>query len=135
MSSGLHPVRCPSCDHEFEAPLVESINVMQHPEQRERLLAGQMNVIECPACKIKFHVPRPLLYFDAPRRILVWCYPPTDPDKQKAILEEHRQLISQQFALLPPQLRPRKVRYIFGSLDELIEVVLALEKTPDSQEA
>ncbi|MHB2018956.1 MAG: CpXC domain-containing protein [Candidatus Xenobia bacterium] len=133
--NALQPVRCPQCGQEFVAPLLDSINVLQHPEQREALLAGEVNVPVCPTCQTRFHVPRPILYFDARRGILVWCYPPTDEEKQKQILEEHRKLISQQFALLPAQLRPRKVRYIFGGLDELIDVVMVLETTPSSQEA
>ncbi|HEY4001036.1 MAG TPA: CpXC domain-containing protein [Candidatus Xenobia bacterium] len=127
MSSGVYPVRC-QCGHEFSTTLVDSINVRQEPDARERLLRGQLNVLECPMCHSRFHVPRPILYHDADRRILVWCYPPTDPEEQKRIMEEHRSLISRQFAMLPPDLRPRKVRYIFGGLDDLVEIVNALEQ-------
>ncbi len=126
MSQGVYPVRC-RCGHEFSAPLTDSINVRQDPQARVDLLAGRINVVECPECGTRFHVVRPILYHDADRRILVWCYPPTDEARQKQILEEHRTLISKQFAMLPAQLRPRKVRYIFGGLDDLVEIVEALE--------
>ena len=45
--AGTAKVRCPACDREHEAELVQSINTREDPESKRRLLAGELNVLAC----------------------------------------------------------------------------------------
>ena len=62
--TGAVRVRCPACDHERECQLVQSINTRTEPAAKQRLLAGELNVLACPcgrlsqlAATVLFHDP------------------------------------------------------------------------------
>lgn len=63
------------CGHGFRAWLWQSANVTASPELRERILAGEMNVVKCPSCGRSFHVEMPFLYHDLAKREWIWVYP------------------------------------------------------------
>lgn len=57
-------MRCPGCDREHEQKLVQSINTRTEPEAKQRLLAGELNVLACAcgrtvqlAATVVFHDP------------------------------------------------------------------------------
>lgn len=70
----VYPLRCPSCNAEFEALLTDSINREQDPELRDRLLANQLNRIACPSCSFSFRVDKNLLYHDPGRKFMVYGF-------------------------------------------------------------
>jgi hypothetical protein len=61
---GVTRVRCPACDREAECRLVQSINTRADDAAKTRLLAGELNVLDCPcgrrtqlAATVLFHDP------------------------------------------------------------------------------
>lgn len=56
-------VTCPGCGHEREAQLVQSINTHKNPEAKDRLLAGDLNVMTCD-CGRRTQLSANLLFHD-----------------------------------------------------------------------
>lgn len=62
--TGVVSVRCPACDREQECKLVQSINTQTEPSAKQKLLAGELNMLDCPcgrrtqlASAVLFHDP------------------------------------------------------------------------------
>ena len=43
-------MRCPGCATDAEVTLVQSINPRDNPADKKRLLAGELNVLDCASC-------------------------------------------------------------------------------------
>lgn len=56
-------VRCPSCSAEHDVEVVQSINARTDAEQKQRLLAGELNVLAC-ACGKRTILAATVLYHD-----------------------------------------------------------------------
>src|SRR4051794_26999534 len=67
---GLVRVRCPACDREHEHQLVQSINARREPEAKQRLLAGELNVLDC-TCGRRTQLAATVLYHDPDAEL--WC--------------------------------------------------------------
>jgi hypothetical protein len=61
---GKTTVTCPACSTKSECELVQSINTHENPRDKERLLAGDLNVLECPRCHKRTQLAANLLYRD-----------------------------------------------------------------------
>ena len=61
--SGTASVPCPVCGAEQDVALVQSINARTNPELKQRLLAGELNVLAC-TCGARTHLAATLLYHD-----------------------------------------------------------------------
>ncbi|MEO8704191.1 MAG: CpXC domain-containing protein [Kofleriaceae bacterium] len=46
--TGTIQVECPACDRPHEAKLVQSVNTRTAPADKQKLLAGELNVVVCP---------------------------------------------------------------------------------------
>jgi hypothetical protein len=60
---GTVSVRCPACGAEREAALVQSINARAQPADKQRLLAGELNVMTC-ACGRRTPLAATLVFHD-----------------------------------------------------------------------
>ncbi len=67
---GLVHVRCPACDREHECQLVQSINTRTEPAAKQRLLAGELNVLTCP-CGRRTQLSATVLFHDPDAAY--WC--------------------------------------------------------------
>lgn len=67
--------RCPACGEESSAPVWRSMNVTQDPEAKELLLAGTVNVFQCPKCRYESMLDIDFLYHDMEKRFCVQYYP------------------------------------------------------------
>ena len=70
-----YPIPCPQCGAQGAAELHESVNVAEHPELREDLMADRLNRVRCHDCGFEFRVDKPLLYHDPAHRLLLWWMP------------------------------------------------------------
>lgn len=61
--AGTASVQCPGCGRAQEGELVQSINARTDPAAKERLLAGELNVLEC-ACGRRTQLAAKLVYVD-----------------------------------------------------------------------
>lgn len=71
---GTVSVRCPACSVQQDVRLVQSINARQDPEDKRRLLAGELDVLVC-ACGKRTPLSADILYADPDRDVLVRVCP------------------------------------------------------------
>lgn len=82
MIVGVTRVRCPGCDRESECKLVQSINTATDPAAKTRLLAGDLNVLDC-ACGRRTQLAVTVLFHDPVAEY--WCQ--VCPGDEQAIAE------------------------------------------------
>ncbi len=75
-------IRCPNCEHQFEATLYRSIWI-EYPENRKLIFDDKINVVTCPACKSKTRLQFSFLCTNVREQIAVWYEPYPDPDVEK----------------------------------------------------
>jgi len=61
--TGTAHVTCPACGREHDVPLVQSINTTDDPDAKQKLLAGDFDVLDC-ACGKRTQLVAELLYVD-----------------------------------------------------------------------
>ena len=61
---GTARVTCPACGTSHESALVQSINTQTNPKDKERLLAGELNVLECTRCGKRTQLAATVLFHD-----------------------------------------------------------------------
>jgi hypothetical protein len=70
MIVGVTRVRCPGCGLDSESKLVQSINTAADPSAKARLLAGDLNVLDC-ACGRRTQLAVTVLFHDP--AAAYWC--------------------------------------------------------------
>ncbi len=68
-------VKCPQCQQPITLPVQTIIDVGQHPELKEQLLRGQLNLMSCPSCQATGMLATPLLYHDPGTELLLVLVP------------------------------------------------------------
>ena len=72
--SNKQEITCP-CGYAFEAELLSAISVSENPELKEALLAGEINLVECPHCGEMFYAENFILYHDRANELIAFVYP------------------------------------------------------------
>lgn len=62
---------CPSCGNVAQVPVVTSVNAVENPELKERILSGDLFLWECPHCGHKQLRKFPLVYSDPSENVLI----------------------------------------------------------------
>lgn len=73
----MHDLGC-ICGRHFRRPLYHAVDVRQQPGLRYAILAGVLNVVQCPSCERIARVDIPLLFQDAQGGRLLYVYPTPD---------------------------------------------------------
>lgn len=68
-------VSCPNCGSPARARVYHIIDAAEQPELKEALLAGQLNLFQCPSCGAAGAMDAPLVYHD-PEKELLLAYVP-----------------------------------------------------------
>jgi len=76
---GTTRVRCPACAVEADAELVQSINTRKNPDDKKRLLAGELNVLACASCGKRTQLAVALLFHDPEADYTCQVVPGGDP--------------------------------------------------------
>jgi hypothetical protein len=82
--TGTAQVTCPACGRAHDAVLVQNINTRDDPQAKQRLLAGDFNVLACE-CGRRTQLVSELLYYDPISELTV--YVATDADKGDQVFE------------------------------------------------
>lgn len=64
-------VACPECGHSQEFLIWPSLNVSLDPEEKPRLLNGELHRFTCGKCSAQTQVAYPLLYHDMDRKLMI----------------------------------------------------------------
>jgi hypothetical protein len=69
------PITCPGCGRRSTFTTWSSLNATLDPDQKPRLLSGELTRFTCPACGHSAEVSYPLLYHDMERQLMLWHVP------------------------------------------------------------
>ena len=75
--TGTAHVTCPACGREHDVKLVQSINTQDDPEAKQKLLAGQLDVLACD-CGRRTQLVAELLYVDPVANLYIQVAPSDD---------------------------------------------------------
>lgn len=68
-------VQCPSCGARLATRVYHIVDAREQPELKEALLAGELNLFQCPACGAVGALQAPLLYHDASKELFLLYVP------------------------------------------------------------
>jgi len=103
-------ITCPACQAPYAAEVHQIVDVGQHPELKEALISGYLNVAQCPSCGAVTQISGPLLYHD-PEHELFMVHVPVEMGLP---LQEQEQLIGQMVQRAMDSLPPAERRgYMF----------------------
>ncbi len=126
-------VNCPVCGSSFRTPVEQIIDVRVDPEAKQRVLGGNMNVTQCPACGWVGSLNVPFLYHD-PSQELALLYLPVEA----GVNEQQRQAAAGRLTRSLMDSLPQEERkgYLlqpetFISLDSLVRHLLKLDGVTD----
>ncbi|RLC97311.1 MAG: hypothetical protein DRI77_07430 [Chloroflexi bacterium] len=119
-------VTCPNCNHQFQTPVEQILDVRADPGAKVRVLNGLVNVASCPHCGAAREMGLPFLYHD-PDKELALIYMPmqagrTDIERQQAI----GKLTSTVMDNLPPEERKAYLLQpqVFLTMENLVNKIL-----------
>lgn len=69
-------VACPRCRQPVIADIEQLFDMGTDPQAKQKLLSGMFNVIQCPSCGYAGQTPRPLVYHDPQKELLLTYFPP-----------------------------------------------------------
>jgi hypothetical protein len=72
--SNIEEIKCPH-GHLFEVNLLSAISVVDNPELKEALIAGEINLVSCPICNEMFYAECFILYHDSKNELIAFVYP------------------------------------------------------------
>jgi len=114
----MHDLGC-ACGRHFRRPLFHALDVTEQPGLRYALLAGVLNVAQCPSCERIATIDVPFLYDDEARGHLFQVYPlgmemdALGPETVRAIAD----------ALATPMLDDSRRAAVIHSLEPLVELI------------
>lgn len=68
-------IQCPNCKQPIVADVEQLFDVSADPQAKERLLGGQVNVVNCPHCRYQGSLATPVVYHDASKEYLLTYFP------------------------------------------------------------
>jgi hypothetical protein len=108
-----------SCGFTFDADVYRSINVSAEPHLKSQILAGQFNVVRCPACGREMAADVPFLYHDSDAGLMVWVYPSSSAGQADQIQDKIRRSREILGTVLPPSTIDANREVVFG-IEELL---------------
>lgn len=99
-------ISCPNCGTPFQADLYQLIDAQKTPQLKEMLLAGALNVANCPACGSSSQIASPLLYHDNEHELLM-AYVPMELNMP---MQQQEQLIGQMAKAITDSLPPEEFK-------------------------
>ena len=121
-------LKCPYCGVHFDFTAVTTIT--PDSDELQQLLAGTLNVAQCPECGAKLNIPTQLVYRDAARPCMIALEPTRPADDQLAALALQMDEGATNAALENGLQRP-VVRLVFTHPDFVEKIFLHQAKLDD----
>ena len=77
----IEKVTCPSCHHEGDFELWDSINTALDPEMKEKVLNQSIFLYTCPNCGETFRLNYPTLYHQMEDLVMIYLVPESEVEK------------------------------------------------------
>lgn len=116
-------IACPHCKQPVEVELWTTMNVKEDPELKDMLLGGEINMVECAACKEVFYAESFILYHDPDNQVLGFVYPAEQREMGPLISEKTLVDFEREQAEGPAHLRLDYRPVVFFGLNELVSFV------------
>jgi hypothetical protein len=114
---------CPACKHPNEAEVWAVVNVKTDPELKDLLLGGELNMIECAACKEIFYAEHFLLYHDPAYELMAFVYPDAYQTEKPEWEEKTKRDFAASQSSLPENERLSYAPVTLFGLDQLVFIV------------
>ena len=88
----IEKVTCPSCHHEGEFEVWDSINTVLDPEMKEKVLNQSIFLYTCPNCGETFRLNYPTPYHQMEDFIMIYLVPESEVEKTYEIFYENNAL-------------------------------------------
>lgn len=79
--------QCPNCKQPVMAEVQQLFDIGQNPQDKQRLLSGAVNVLQCPHCGFQGSLGTPIVYHDPAKELLLTYFP---PEMNKPMEEQER---------------------------------------------
>ena len=89
----IEKVTCPSCHHEGDFELWDSINTALDPEMKEKVLNKSIFLYTCPSCGETFRLNYPTLYHQMEDLVMIYLVPESEIEKTYEIFYKKIQKI------------------------------------------
>jgi hypothetical protein len=126
--TGVVHVECPACGRAQDVTLVQSINTRTEPEAKQKLLAGELNLLAC-ACGRSTPLFTTMLFVDPDADVYIRVCPGGDAQVAEAVSLFRASGATGRLRVVPsPNALREKVKIVDAGLDdwaiELLKVVL-----------
>lgn len=119
-------IACPRCRQMISADVQQLFDVSANPQDKQRLLSGQVNYARCPHCGYQGRLATPIVYHDNDKELLLTFFP---MELGMPINEQERMigpLIKQVTDRLPPE---KRKAYLFNpqanlTYESMLETIL-----------
>jgi len=105
------------------AEVWSAVNVREDPELKDLLLGGELNIVECAACKEPFHVDAFMLYHDPENEIIAFVFPMDETLDKEMMAEKMNLDFEASQATLPENERLAYGPVMLQGLNELVTFV------------
>ena len=121
----IEKVTCPSCHHEGDFELWDSINTALDPEMKEKVLNQSIFLYTCPSCGETFRLNYSTLYHQMEDLVMIYLVPESEVKKTYEIFYEKNALADY---------RTEKYLYrIVTSANQLVEKIQIFDAGKDDR--
>ena len=129
----IEKVTCPSCHHEGEFELWDSINTVLDPEMKEKVLNQSIFLYACPNCGETFRLNYPTLYHQMEDLIMIYLVSESEVEKtyemfygENALFDFRTKKYLARIVTSPNQLVEKIQIFDAGKDDRIMELVKLL---------
>ena len=129
----IEKVTCPSCHHEGEFELWDSINTVLDPEMKEKVLNQSIFLYACPNCGETFRLNYPTLYHQMEDLIMIYLVSESEVEKtyemfygENALFDFRTEKYLARIVTSPNQLVEKIQIFDAGNDDRIMELVKLL---------
>ena len=129
----IEKVTCPSCHHEGEFELWDSINTVLDPEMKEKVLNQSIFLYACPNCGETFRLNYPTLYHQMEDLIMIYLVSESEVEKtyemfygENALFDSRTKKYLARIVTSPNQLVEKIQIFDAGKDDRIMELVKLL---------
>ena len=88
----MEKLTCPSCHHDGDFEVWDSINTVLDPEMKEKVLNQSIFLYTCPNCGETFRLNYPILYHQMEDLVMIYLVPESEVEKTYEIFYEKNAL-------------------------------------------
>ena len=121
----MEKLTCPSCHHDGDFEVWDSINTVLDPEMKEKVLNQSIFLYTCPNCGETFRLNYPILYHQMEDLVMIYLVPESEVEKTYEIFYEKNALADYR--------TEKYLNRIVTSANQLVATDSILKNNPDKE--